>query len=96
MSRMEKVKEVIRQRGEEAGSQALGQAIEDLTNEMLEAAGPLASEDLVLLYGASKLLEELACRELGDKLPQVRSLWEAIREKGETGYWKLPSFWENP
>lgn len=89
MTQMERIRTIAREQGEEAGVQALQQTVEKLSNELLAVAGPLAQEDLILLYTAVKLLERLAADELGDKLPTAEALWQAIRNSGEAGYTKI-------
>lgn len=89
MSKMEEIRGIARERGEEAGVQALNRAVEGLANDLLQAAGPIAKEDLPLLYVAAKLLERLTADQLGDKLPAAEALWQAIRNSGEAGYTKI-------
>lgn len=89
MTQMERIRTIAREQGEEAGVQALQETVGKLSNELLAVAGPLAQEDLILLYTAVKLLERLAADELGDKLPAAEALWQAIRNSGEAGYTKI-------
>lgn len=89
MTQMERIRTIAREQGEAAGVQALQETVEKLSNKLLAVAGPLANEDLILLYTAVKLLERLAADELGDKLPAAEALWQAIQNSGEAGYTKI-------